>query len=113
MATWNTQVRVSLGDLSVSTPTTAQPTRPDGTDLCSTVERLGLLRLASVRDKRPLPPPRLRDAMKTTPAPAPKHAAPETHGVDSVVLARLLNEVRNNVASAPTAYNRMHHPHNR
>lgn len=51
--------------------------------------------------------------MKTTLAPAPKIVAPEAIGVDSVVLARLLNEVRNNVTSAPTAYNRMHNRHNR
>ncbi|MGA9580761.1 MAG: YhhA family cyclophane-containing RiPP [Allosphingosinicella sp.] len=51
--------------------------------------------------------------MEATPIPAPKDVAPDPLGVDSVVLARLLEEVRNNMASAPTAYNRMHNRHNR
>jgi hypothetical protein len=34
-------------------------------------------------------------------------------GMDSAVLARLIEEVRNDVTGAPTAYNRMHNRHNR
>lgn len=33
--------------------------------------------------------------------------------VNSAALARLIEEVRNNRVSAPTAYNRMHNRHNR
>jgi len=33
--------------------------------------------------------------------------------LDSVALARLLQEVRNGAVSAPTAYNRQHNRHNR
>lgn len=32
---------------------------------------------------------------------------------DSVALARLIEEVRNNRVSSPAAYNRMHNRHNR
>lgn len=34
-------------------------------------------------------------------------------GMDSAALARLMEEVRNAVTGAPTAYNRMHNRHNR
>ena len=40
-----------------------------------------------------------------------KLAATET--IDSAALARLLDEVRNNVEFSPNAYNRMHNRHNR
>lgn len=33
--------------------------------------------------------------------------------LDSVALTRLVNEVRNDAVSAPTAYNRVHNRHNR
>lgn len=33
--------------------------------------------------------------------------------IDSVTLARLLNEVRNGTSFAPGAYNRVHNRHNR
>lgn len=33
--------------------------------------------------------------------------------IDSAALARLLEEVRNNVEFSPNAYNRMHNRHNR
>ncbi|MDB5580826.1 MAG: hypothetical protein JWR80_6002 [Bradyrhizobium sp.] len=33
--------------------------------------------------------------------------------LDSVVLARLMDEVRNDTDRQPTAYNRMHNRHNR
>ncbi len=33
--------------------------------------------------------------------------------LDSAVLARILDEVRNDAVSAPTAYNRTHNRHNR
>jgi len=33
--------------------------------------------------------------------------------LDSAALARLMEEVRNDAVSAPTAYNRMHNRHNR
>ncbi|WP_373369230.1 YhhA family cyclophane-containing RiPP [Sphingomonas folli] len=33
--------------------------------------------------------------------------------VDSAVLSRLIEEVRNGATGAPTAYNRMHNRHNR
>jgi hypothetical protein len=42
-----------------------------------------------------------------------KKASPEALTLDSAVLARLIEEVRNNQASSPTAYNRMHNRHNR
>ncbi len=44
---------------------------------------------------------------------AKERAAPVTLALNNVVLARLMDEVRNNAASAPTAYNRMHNRHNR
>lgn len=40
-----------------------------------------------------------------------KTAAKEA--IDSAALARLLDEVRNNVEFSPNAYNRMHNRHNR
>lgn len=51
--------------------------------------------------------------MEAMPIPAPKEVAPDAVSVDSIVLARLLEEVRNNLASAPTAYDRVHNRHNR
>ncbi|WP_415479359.1 YhhA family cyclophane-containing RiPP [Acetobacter syzygii] len=33
--------------------------------------------------------------------------------LNSIALARLVEEVRNNAVSAPSAYNRMHNRHNR
>lgn len=54
-----------------------------------------------------------RDTMEAMPIPAPKEVAPDAVSVDSIVLARLLEEVRNNLASAPTAYDRVHNRHNR
>jgi hypothetical protein len=45
----------------------------------------------------------------------PARKAPEAQSVklDSAVIARLVEEVRNNTISAPTAYNRQHNRHNR
>ncbi len=42
-----------------------------------------------------------------------QQAAQDSVAVSSAVLTRLIEEVRNNQASAPTAYNRMHNRHNR
>ena len=45
----------------------------------------------------------------TTEKPADAHSLK----LDSAALARLMEEVRNDAVSAPTAYNRMHNRHNR
>lgn len=42
-----------------------------------------------------------------------KTPATDSVKLDSVALARILEEVRNDAVSAPTAYNRMHNRHNR
>ncbi|WP_174296887.1 YhhA family cyclophane-containing RiPP [Sphingomonas bacterium] len=46
-------------------------------------------------------------------APTANKARPTTVQLDSVALARLMEEVRNSTESQPTAYNRMHNRHNR
>lgn len=40
-------------------------------------------------------------------------ASTDSLRLDSAALARLMNEVRNQAVSAPTAYNRVHNRHNR
>lgn len=40
-------------------------------------------------------------------------AEPRSVRISSAALARLMEEVRNNADSQPTAYNRMHNRHNR
>ena len=40
-------------------------------------------------------------------------AANRSLKLDSAALQRLMEEVRNNAVSAPTAYNRVHNRHNR
>jgi hypothetical protein len=52
--------------------------------------------------------------MQTQPAPLEKKVArPDSLGLGSVALARLIEEVRNHAVSAPTAYDRVHNRHNR
>ena len=46
-------------------------------------------------------------------APTAEKAPPTAVRLDSVALARLVEEVRNSAESQPTAYNRMHNRHNR
>ncbi len=52
--------------------------------------------------------------MKAVPIPAPDQPADTALlGLDSAALARLMEEVRNDAVSSPTAYNRTHNRHNR
>lgn len=51
------------------------------------------------------------EATKTRPAGA--IAGTDPLKLDSAALARLIDEVRNDTVSAPSAYNRMHNRHNR
>jgi len=52
--------------------------------------------------------------MEATPIPlGGKKILADTVTLDSAVLARLINEVRNDAVSAPTAYDRVHNRHNR
>ncbi len=51
--------------------------------------------------------------MKTSPTLTKPETTDVAVKLDSPVLKRLLDEVRNETVSAPTAYNRMHNRHNR
>ncbi|WP_327196609.1 YhhA family cyclophane-containing RiPP [Sphingobium sp. Leaf26] len=57
---------------------------------------------------------RRQDRMKASPIPEPiQHAETTFLSLDSAALARLMEEVRNDAVSSPTAYNRTHNRHNR